>query len=231
MKKIFVYGLLIFSVMAPLRASAFNWTTISNQSKNLKQKVIETKYSPVSEASTINLLSQLKNQLTATDNVAQNSFLSIVSALSSKNEADNIAVKLNSIMNDSMISDTYKTNEINSLISGFTSSLLYNHGYVSSAISCLSNSQKLQLLNNFKSLAKCGYNYGDIASKYMKIASVMSLTSSEFSSAAISVDALKSNAETLTNSVNTIKNLITQTSAISKMAGFNSIGSILNLIK
>lgn len=231
MKKLFVYCLLIAGITAPLSANAFNWSSINNSAKNIKQKVIETRYSPVSESSTINVLNNLKNQLTATDTVAQNSFLAIVSALSSKNETDNITTKLNSIMKDSMLSDTYRTNEISSLMSNFTSSLLDNQGYVISAISSMSNSQKLQLLNHFKTLAKCGYNYGDIAAQYTKIASVMSLTSSEFPSAAVNVSTLKSNAETLTNSVETIKDLITQTAAISKMAGFNSIGSILNFIK
>ena len=231
MKKIFVYGLLIAGITAPLSANAFNWSSINKSAKNIKQKVIETRYSPVSETSTINVLNNLKNQLTATDTVAQNSFLAIVSALSSKNETDNITTKLNSIMNDSMLSDTYRTNEISSLMSNFTSSMLDNQGYIISAISGMSNSQKLQLINHFKTLAKCGCNYGDIATQYAKIASVMSLTSSEFPSAATSVSTLKDNAETLTKSVTTIKDFITQTASISKMAGFNSIGSILNFIK
>ena len=231
MKKILVYSLLIAGITLPQSANAFSWSNINNQAKNIKQKVIETRYSPVSETSTIKVLNQLKNELNATDTVAQNSFLSIASALSSKDEADNITTKLNSILKDSMLSDTYRTNEVNSLISSFTSSMLANQGYVISAIAGMSNSQKLQLLNNFKSLAKCGYKYSDIAAQYMKIASVMSLTSSEYPSSAISANNLKDNAESLKNSVKTINDLITQTSAISKMAGFNSIGSILNLIK
>jgi len=231
MKKILAYSLLIACMSAPLSANAFDLSNLNLLNKNKKQDVVENKFTPVNEDSMLQTLAQLKSQIASTDSAAQNSFLSIVSALASKDEFESIATKLNSIVGDATLTDSYKTNEINSIITKFTSGILVNQGYVKNAISNMSYTQKMQLLSNFKTLANCGSKYANIAQQYLNMSSYMSTTSTNIPSISANSATIKSNATSLLGRVAAIKDLITQVSGISKTVGFSGIGSVLNLIK
>lgn len=222
MKKFCVYGLLLTAIMTPLSANAFDWSNLNIfKTKTTETKNIETKYTPVTPETAAARIQQLNNQIAAMDTITQNSFLSIVSALSPQQEVASFRSKMVSILAEPTINEYQRSNQMSELMSTYTTSLLDNKSYVTSAISGMSNSQKINLVNNLATLSKCSYNYAETANQYSNILSALSISSSNSSDLANA--AIKNSVTNAKNKVKMLQNLVTQVSEVAKTSGLNFI--------
>ena len=224
MRRIFTYGLIVAAMSAPLSASAFDWSCLNVFNKHKTTQTTEpTRYTPVTEESTLRQLATLEKQLNATDTKVQNSFLSIVSALAPQQESTDIRARMASILANSMISETDRSNQIASLMNTYATSITDNQSYITSTIRNMNEIQKANLIKNIASLAGSGTQYANIASQYANIVSVISKTPGSISTIANNVTTIKNNAIAVRNTAKAIQSLVTQISNLSNAAGLGAL--------
>lgn len=121
-------------------------------------------------------LTALNNQLLKTDTSVQNSFLSLVSLLSKKQEADDIKSKAASIMNNSSSQQADKSSMLSGLISDYAENLAANKSDFIKTITDLSQNDKRSMLNNLAGLSKGSAQYLSLARNYTALAASASGT-------------------------------------------------------
>lgn len=224
MRRICIYGLIIAAVTAPLSAEAFDWRNLNIFKRQSVQTVTEpTRYTPVTEESTLSQLAALNRQLSATDTKVQNSFISVVSALAPQQESTDIRAKMASILANSMISETDRSNQIASLMNTYATSITDNKSYITSTIANMNEIQKANLIKNIASLAGSGTQYASIASQYANIASAISKAPGSLSTIANNITTIKNNAIAVRNTAKAIQSLVTQISSLSNAAGLGAL--------
>jgi hypothetical protein len=177
MKKVLMSGLIVACFMTPLSATAFDMSKINMFSKkSVKSTVINTPtvYTPITPASVVSTLSQWEKQLVATDTLAQNAMLSVVTMLVPQDEANNIRSQMASILANSVIGDNEKGKQISDLMYRLSNSFIENNSYISNKIAKLSDGQKSSLIRNVALLSKSDEKYTEIANEYTRIATALS---------------------------------------------------------
>ncbi|MBR6098406.1 hypothetical protein IKP85_01520 [bacterium] len=223
MKKVLMCGLIAACFMTPLSAVAFDMSKINIFKKSAKETVKEpTVYTPVTPATVASTLSILNKQLAATDTLAQNAFLSVISMLTPQEEASHIRSQMVSILANSAINDDERGKQITALIDMFSSSITDNGSYIANKIAKMPEGQKASLIKNLSLLSKSDAKYKEIANEYSRIASALSKVSSNKADKA-TISALKHNASSVKRSAHALESLMNQLSAVSESNGSGAL--------
>lgn len=149
----------------------------------------------------------IDNKITNINTQVQNSFLNIVSILSSEQDAVNIKSQFNSILNNANSTQDEKISLINSIISNYTSNLANNKSDVISVIKNLSGLEQKNLSNYVYSLAKNSTQYLSLSKDYLNTASTLSKNISNLQETQEVFLNAKKTASLLSNSAIAVKNL------------------------
>ncbi|MBR6301513.1 hypothetical protein IKR55_02120, partial [bacterium] len=120
MKKI-VSVMVFVLILGQTGASAFDWgSVLTVLSQNRTNTVSQN---PTTSADVLAALANFQSQAQSVDNSVQNSFLSVVSQLSSPQEATILDSKISSILSNNTQNQEQKSVLINQLISNYTATL------------------------------------------------------------------------------------------------------------
>lgn len=200
MKKIIIASILCFT-MTTISANAFSWDSALN---------FINKASTIREAQTqeVKTLADIEKEMAAVDSSVQESFLNIVSKLSSWRESRNIK---------SQIKKGQKP--LNEIITNYVSNLNTNKANITKKMSKLSSKDKQAMINNISTLAQDGQQYLILATQGVKSASNALRTAqkvSEFTTTLSNVNKIGSELKT---KATTVVNLANQLKAIADTAG------------
>ncbi len=211
----------VISAMPLLQAKAYDLSFSDiNPNINYNTNSEITNLSPEAITSNaLNKISQLNNQITSIDNSVQNSFLTLVSLLTSEKESQTMKSQITQIINNTTLSQTAKSSSVSQLINSYASTLVTDKQNVINKISKMTPSEKATLINTIKTLAQNEYSYLNVAGEYIKTAGSLTKLSQNSANLVSNLTAIKDSANTIRNNANAIKNVLTQVSSIAKSSG------------
>jgi hypothetical protein len=218
MKKIFL-TILAFSVVLSAQAFDFSiWNLFKSNDSKVQQTTSKADATKATEE-VISRINQLNAQMVQTDNSLQNSFLNLVTLLSSNQESNNIAAQLSAIKTDFATKEAEKSAAISELIYSYAQAFASNKANAISTIKSLTDSEKAALVDNVKKMAQNAYSYLGLASDYTKAAVSLAKNDSNITDLANRIAAVKEDASILVNNAKTIKDALAQISSLAKKGG------------
>ena len=220
MKKVLLFSA-ILTISLQLSASAFDLSKLnifSNNTTSVRSAKTSTAQTQTT-ADILNSIAQLNNQMTNTDKEVQNSFLNLVSLLSSQQQSETFQDKLENIVDNNNLTDSEKSLAIAQMMTDYSTELKKNKADTIATIEELTEEEKQKLINNIIIMVENGYEYTDLAGKYTKAATTLAKTTSNFEELASNVITLKQTATTLVNNARAVKNVVSQISSIAKASG------------
>ena len=169
----------------------------------------------------LSVLNNLNNKMTTTDTNVQNSFLNLVSILSSKQESQTMQSKINSILSNQAATSYSKSSAVSQLMTAYASDLVKNKSNLASTIMSMNASDKSNLVKAISSLAQSQTDYLNLANEYTKAAATITKTSQSMAEVANNLRTIQETANTLKTNAQALQSLITQVSSIAKTGGLN----------
>ena len=234
MKKNLLIGLAVIISM-PIAANAFYLDASDlnpilnigqNEIKN-KQTVtiptidvskVQTQAAQTVTSSALSGLAELNNKMASTDKSVQNSFIDLVSILSSQQESQRIQSKMSSILSSGN-TEAAKSTAISELITGYSSYLVSNKGSLATTIMSMNAKDKSSLVKTISSLASSQVDYMNLAGEYTKAASNVAKTTQNLTEIANNLKTIQETANTLKTNAQAVQTLITQVSNVAKAGG------------
>ena len=211
MKKILLLSAII-TISLQLSANAFDFSRLNIFSRPAATQTQTT-------ADVLNTIAQLNNQMANTDKDVQDSFLNLVSLLSSEQESVTFQDRLEDIVDNNKLTDTEKGIAIAQMMTDYSTELKKNKADAIATVEELTEAQRQELINNVIVMVENGYEYADLAGKYTKAASTLAKTTSNIEELANNVVTLKQTATTLVNNAKAVKSVVSQISSIAKASG------------
>ena len=215
------YILTVIAILVTMQAaSAINWNRALSPliTGTYKTQATQPK-TTVSSADVITELAKFQNQAQSIDNSVQNSFLSIVSQLSTKQEASTIQSKVMSILANSSKTQQQKSDMIDELIANYTQNLASNKSDVVTIIKNMSTSDKTTLANNLAALVQNSQQYAALAKQGTTTAATLMKASQDAKDIISTVNTIRQTAVTVKNRATTVANFVNKVRTISKYAG------------
>ncbi|MBQ9245270.1 hypothetical protein IJ182_03275 [bacterium] len=169
----------------------------------------------------LSTIAQLNNKMNETDASVQNSFLNIVSLLSSPKESQTMQSKLSSLLSDTTTTQASKSTALSQLMTAYASDLVKNKSTLSSKIMSMPANEKSNLTKALIGLTQGQADYLSLAGEYAKAAAGVTKTSQNISDVANNLRTIQENANTLKTNAQAVQNFITQVSSIAKAGGIN----------
>jgi hypothetical protein len=217
MKKI-VSVMVFVLILGQTGASAFDWgSVLTVLSQNRTNTVSQN---PNTSADVLKALASFQSQAQSVDNSVQNSFLSVVSQLSSPQEATILDSKISSILSNSTQNQEQKSVLINQLISNYTATLSGNKLDVAEVIGDMSNSERAELANNLAELAQNSKQYAELAKQGISTAKTMMKVSQNANDVLTTINTMRQTAANIKNRATTVANFVNRVRSISKYAGY-----------
>jgi hypothetical protein len=217
MKKI-VSVMVFVLILGQTSASAFDWgSMLTVLSQNRTNTVSQN---PNTSADVLKALASFQSQAQSVDNSVQNSFLSVVSQLSSPQEATILDSKISSILSNSTQNQEQKSVLINQLISNYTATLSGNKLDVAEVIGDMSNSERTELANNLAELAQNSKQYAELAKQGISTAKTMMKVSQNANDVLTTINTMRQTAANIKNRATTVANFVNRVRSISKYAGY-----------
>ena len=217
MKKI-VSVMVFVLILGQTSASAFDWgSMLTVLSQNRTNTVSQN---PSTSADVLKALASFQSQAQSVDNSVQNSFLSVVSQLSSPQEATILDSKISSILSNSTQNQEQKSVLINQLISNYTATLSGNKLDVAEVIGDMSNSERAELANNLAELAQNSKQYAELAKQGISTAKTMMKVSQNANDVLTTINTMRQTAANIKNRATTVANFVNRVRSISKYAGY-----------
>lgn len=216
-KNILVLGLFIF---AQTCSYAFNWTSLLTPLVQSQSGTYTKTQAQTNSADILKALADFQSQTQAIDNSVQNSFLSVVSQLSTPQESTILNTKVSSILSNSTQTQEQKNILVNQLISAYTGNLNNNKTDVADIIKNMSYADKLSLANNMAALTQDSRQYLTLAKQGVSTASTLMKASQNASDAIATINAIRQTATNLKARATTVANFVNKVRTISKYAGF-----------
>lgn len=230
------YILTVIMILVTVQAAnAFNWGTLLRNSAQPATTTKTTTYSNIlnslfsnsrtqvkqttTSADVITALANFQNQAQSIDNSVQNSFLSVVSQLSTQQEANTLKSRMATILANNANTQIQKEELIDELISNYTQNLTANKTDIASIIKNMSASDKAQLANNLANLAQNSQQYITLAKKGTTTASTLLKASQNAQDIISTINTIRQTATTIKSRATTISNFVSKVRTISKYAG------------
>ena len=213
MKKILLLSAII-TISLQLSANAFDFSRL-NIFSNTRPAATQTQ----TTAEVLNTIAQLNNQMANTDKDVQDSFLNLVSLLSTQQESATFQDRLEDIVDNNKLTDTEKGLAIAQMMTDYSTELKKNKADAVATVEELTEAQRQELINNVIVMVENSYEYADLAGKYTKAASTLAKTTSNIEELASNVVTLKQTATTLVNNAKAVKSVVSQISSIAKASG------------
>lgn len=197
MKKIILcMGVLL--AMTSLQANAFDFTSALNFLNKASEAQTNT-------TETVKTLSDVETQMAAIDKSVQETFLNIVSELSTRKETKNIKKELKE-----------NSDALNQVLANYAANLAANKEKVTKTISKMSSKEKTALLEELKALSEYSQKYLLLATDSVKAATTAVKSAQKFNEVATTLanvnkvaTELKSRATTVVNFANQLKTIAT----------------------
>lgn len=155
MKRFFVFLLLI--MLSQTSVNAFEWGLVNTILS--RQAAQATSTSALTAIDIVNTFADIENQAETIDSSVQNSFLTLVSTLSSQEEAQTINSQIASILANTSANEIDKRNLISQIMTSYAASLKNNTSDTASIIRNLSVDDRAALTQVVTSLAQDGQSY------------------------------------------------------------------------
>lgn len=217
MKKI-VSVMVFVLILGQTGASAFDWgSVLTVLSQNRTNTVSQN---PTTSADVLAALANFQSQAQSVDNSVQNSFLSVVSQLSSPQEATILDSKISSILSNNTQNQEQKSVLINQLISNYTATLSGNKLDVAEVIGDMSNSERAELASSLAELAQNSKQYTELAKQGISTAKTMMKISQNANDVLTTINTMRQTAANIKNRATTVANFVNRVRSISKYAGY-----------
>ncbi len=216
MKKIISIMVLVL-LLGQTSASAFDWGSLftvlsQNRTNTVRQNT-------TTSADVLNALANFQAQAQSVDDSVQNSFLSVVSQLSSPQEATILDSKIASILANTTQTQEQKNVLINQLISNYTATMGNNKTDMVEIIENMSASDKTELVNNIAVLAQDSKQYAALAKQGLSTAQTMMKVSQNANDVITTINTMRQTAANIKNRATTVANFVNKVRSISKYAG------------
>ena len=175
---------------------------------------------PTTSADVLAALANFQSQAQSVDNSVQNSFLSVVSQLSSPQEATILDSKISSILSNNTQNQEQKSVLINQLISNYTATLSGNKLDVAEVIGDMSNSERAELASSLAELAQNSKQYTELAKQGISTAKTMMKISQNANDVLTTINTMRQTAANIKNRATTVANFVNRVRSISKYAGY-----------
>ncbi len=199
-------------------AGAFDWgSVLTVLSQNRTNTVSQN---TTTSADVLAALANFQSQAQSVDNSVQNSFLSVVSQLSSPQEATILDSKISSILSNNTQNQEQKSVLINQLISNYTATLSGNKLDVAEVIGDMSNSERAELASSLAELAQNSKQYTELAKQGISTAKTMMKVSQNANDVLTTINTMRQTAANIKNRATTVANFVNRVRSISKYAGY-----------
>lgn len=216
MKKII--GLLLIFALGQTCVYAFNWASLLTPVS--PRSYTATSQTATTSADVLNALANFQAQTQSVDNSVQNSFLSVVSKISSPQEATILDSKIKSILMNNTQTQEQKSVLVNQLISAYTANLSTNKMDVAEIISDMSSSDRVELANSLSELAQNSKQYAALAKQGVSTAQTMMKVSQNANDVLTTINTMRQTAANIKNRATTVANFVNKVRSISKYAGY-----------
>lgn len=216
MKKII--GLLLILALGQTCVYAFNWASLLTPVS--PRSYTATSQTATTSADVLNALANFQAQTQSVDNSVQNSFLSVVSKISSPQEATILDSKIKSILMNNTQTQEQKSVLVNQLISAYTANLSTNKMDVAEIISDMSSSDRVELANSLSELAQNSKQYAALAKQGVSTAQTMMKVSQNANDVLTTINTMRQTAANIKNRATTVANFVNKVRSISKYAGY-----------
>ena len=217
MKKI-VSVMVFVLILGQTCAGAFDWgSVLTVLSQNRTNTVSQN---TTTSADVLAALANFQSQAQSVDNSVQNSFLSVVSQLSSPQEATILDSKISSILSNNTQNQEQKSVLINQLISNYTATLSGNKLDVAEVIGDMSNSERAELASSLAELAQNSKQYTELAKQGISTAKTMMKISQNANDVLTTINTMRQTAANIKNRATTVANFVNRVRSISKYAGY-----------
>ncbi len=214
MKRVAVVLLSIFTLVA-VNENAYSWGFWGN-STTKTQTTTQIQPQTIDWASA---LLSIQQQTETVDKSVQNSFIDIVSNLSSVQDANTLNSKINTILSNNLQTQTQKNDSISELMTNYISNLVTNKNVTVSTIQGLSNSQKTSLLQDLATLAQSGQQYTSLAKQSIDTASSVMKTASKAKDTINTLKTINQTTQQLKRKAQTVVNVTNKVRQITSLAG------------
>ena len=217
MKKIISIMVFVL-IFGQTSAGAFDWgSVLTVLSQNRTNTVSQN---TTTSADVLAALANFQSQAQSVDNSVQNSFLSVVSQLSSPQEATILDSKISSILSNNTQNQEQKSVLINQLISNYTATLSGNKLDVAEVIGDMSNSERAELASSLAELAQNSKQYTELAKQGISTAKTMMKISQNANDVLTTINTMRQTAANIKNRATTVANFVNRVRSISKYAGY-----------
>ena len=163
----------------------------------------------------------INEKLTAADATVQASFNSLVSALDSKEKANEVKAQINAINKNKDLSAAEKSAKVAAVMSDYGNALKENQAEMGAKLKSATEAKRTEVANAVIALAVASYQYLDIANDCKSVAMSISTNPTLAVSLASELASLKDTGVILKNNVKSLKNVTTQAVAVAKVGGIN----------
>lgn len=219
MKKNLLLGLFAVAVVTASSVSALELKTPNVGSLKNATSVVSNAAASLTPSSVKGSVSGINTKLTAADATVQAAFNSLVTALSSKEEAAKLKTKINAINTNKNLSASEKSAKVAQVMSDYGTTLKENQDKLSEQLKTASATKRTEVTNAVVALAVASYQYLDIANDAKSIAMSVSTNPTLAVSCATELASLKDTGVILKNNVKSLKDVTTQAVAVAKAGG------------
>ena len=199
---------LLAVIMFQFSANAYDWSML----KTIMGNSHKTKHAPETESVLSNILAPAQ----PIDNSVQNSFLSIVSKLSSPQESNNLNYQIISILNNSYKTQNEKSELISNIISSYTSALDSKSADYATILRNMSVADRTTVIEEVSNISVEGQRYANLAKQAVSLASSQLKSSSDILT---TLSDINNTAIALKHRASSIAGFVNQMRTIAKFAG------------
>lgn len=217
MKRSLLLGFCAVTVALAGSVQAFEKPNVSAL-KNVSN-VAGSAVSSLTPTSVRGTISEINTKLAAADATLQELFNSLVSTLSSKEEAAKIKAELNSINANKNLSTSEKSAKMAKVMSDYGTTLQETQAEIGEQLKTANADKRAAIADSIVALITASYQYVDIANDCKNV--VMSISANPTLAVSLSAElaSLKDTGVVLKNSIKTLKNVTTQAISVAKIAG------------
>lgn len=164
-------------------------------------------------------ISEINSQLVTADKTVQEAFSSLVSALSSKEEADKIKKEMKAINDNKNLSATEKSAKLAAVMSDYGNTLKEQKDEMGKKLESATEAKWTEIINATDTLFGATAQYLAIANNCRSVAMSVSANPTLAVTLAPELASLKDTAIILKNNVKSIKDVTTQAVAVAKIGG------------
>jgi formate dehydrogenase maturation protein FdhE len=214
MKKIIAIMVLVLA-LGQTSVYAFNWSSLLSGMPLQNRATAQT----TTSADVLKALANFQSQAQSVDNSVQNSFLSVVSKISTPQEATILNSKVASILSNNTQTQEQKNVLINQLMANYTANMNNNKTDIIEILENMSTSDRAELTSSLSDLAQNSKQYTQLAKQGVSTAQTLMRASQNANDVITSINTIRQTAANIKNRAATVTSFVNRVRSISKYAG------------